>query len=195
MLSSAAVLRHGIWQRRSNEPQPGGISRAFLDLDSGRHPSPPQELIKGSFNGEPSKDLLAWAEQEGVDLITVKTKLAGSEKPVYAFKPLGMKVWRIDNARFDNLQNELSYGGKGKLGEPWNGLIAQVDEKTGTFDDTLTASYLFITKEGVCGAIRNSVAVEYRASARYARSPHRWLALQVHLRTQPERRRAGRWPY
>ena len=97
---------------------------------------------------------MAWAEQEGVDLITVKTKLPGSEKPVYAFKPLGMKVWRIDNARFDNLQNELSYGEKGKLGEPWNGLIAQVDEKTGKFDDTLTASYLFITKEGICGAIQ-----------------------------------------
>ena len=136
-----------------DEPQPGSM-RAFLDMDSGRLPSPPQELLKGAADGVPSKELLAWAEQDGVDLIVVKTKLPGSEKPVYAFKPLGMKVWRIDNDRFDNLQTELSYGKTGPIGKPWNDMIAQIDENTGKFDDTLTASYLFITKEGICGAIR-----------------------------------------
>ena len=140
--------------RSFDESQPGGISWAFLDLDSGRRPSPPPEVVKNSPHGEPSPELLAWAEREGVDLITVKTKLPGGEKPAYAFQPLGMKVWRIDNARFDNLQNELCHGDKNNLGKPWTGLIAQIDEKSGKFDDSLTASYLFITKEGICGALQ-----------------------------------------
>ena len=129
-------------------------SRAFFDLDSGRYPSPPKELIENSRDGEPSKELLAWAEQEGVDLIVVKTKLPGSDRPVYAFQPVGMKVWRIDNARFDRLQNELCYGDKSSFSDVWNGLIAQIDEKSGKFDDKLTASFLFVTKEGICGAIQ-----------------------------------------
>lgn len=137
-----------------DEPYPGKLSKAFRDLDSGRCPVPPPELIKGAFNGEPSQDLLAWAENENVDLITVKTKLPGSELPVYAFKTLGMKVWRIDNALFDNLPNELSKGDKGEFGKTWNGPLAQIDETTGKFDNTLTVSFLFITNEGICGAIR-----------------------------------------
>ena len=132
----------------------GESSQAFLDLDSGRHPSPPEELIKASSNGEPSKDLLTWAEQEGVDLITVKTRLPGSEKPVYAFQPLGMKVWRIDNAVSTIFRTSLLLTRKASSASRGTGLIAQIDEKTGKFDDTLTASYLFITKEGICGAIQ-----------------------------------------
>jgi beta-lactamase regulating signal transducer with metallopeptidase domain len=129
-------------------------SQAFLDFDSGRQPSPPKELVENSPGGEPSKELLVWAEQEGVDLITVRTRLPGSDKPVYAFKPVGMKVWRIDNARFDHLQNELCSGDKSDFPDLWHGPIAQIDEKSGKFDDKLTVSFLFITKEGVCGAIQ-----------------------------------------
>ena len=126
---------------------------AFLDFDSGRQPCPPEELVENSPGGEPSEELLVWAEQEGVDLITVRTRLPGSDKPVCAFKPVGMKVWRIDNARFHNLQNELCSGDKSDFPDLWHGLIAQIDEKSGKFDDRLTVSFLFITKEGICGAI------------------------------------------
>jgi hypothetical protein len=149
---SGGVSNHLI--RSFDESQPGGISRAFLDLDSGRNPSPPQEVITASSNGEPSNELLAWAEREGVDLITVKTKLPGDDKLVYAFKPVGMKVWRIDNDRFNDLQNYLSYGETKDLQKPWNGLMAEVDETTGKFNDKLAVSFLFITKEGTCGAFQ-----------------------------------------
>ena len=127
---------------------------AFLDFDSGRHPNPPKELVENSPGGEPSKELLVWAEQEGVDLITVRTRLPGSDKPVYAFKPVGMKVWRIDNACFDHLQDELCSGDRSDFQDRWHGLIAQIDEKSGKFDDKLTISFLCITKEGICGAIQ-----------------------------------------
>ena len=161
-------------------------SRAFLDFDTGRLPTPPKELVDNSSRGEPSKELLAWADREGVDLITVKTRLPGSDKPVYAFKPVGMKIWRIDNARFDHLDNELRHGNESDFSNPWQGPIAQIDEKSGKFDDKLTASFLFITKEGICGAIQlqsplsqefiPGVPVDDRGGWRYKfiyeRSPH-----------------------
>lgn len=137
-----------------DESQLMGLSEGFLDLDTGRRPSPPQEMVDSSVNGEPSRALLAWAEQEGVDLITMRVKQPDSDKMIYAFKPLGMKVWRIDNDHFENLEKELRYGEKADFARLWDGLIAQIDEKTGKFDEELTVSFLFITKEGVCGAIQ-----------------------------------------
>jgi len=126
---------------------------AFWDLDTGRYPNPPPNLVKTSAAHEPSKQLLAWAEAEGVDLVTVKTK-ASDGKWYYAFKPLGMKVWRIENSRFANLEKELHESRQFLLPAPWEGLLAPVDERTGKYDEKLTVSFLFITKEGTCGALQ-----------------------------------------
>ena len=97
--------------------------------------------------------LLAWAEAEGVNLVTVKIK-ASDGKWYYAFKPLGMKVWRIENSRLANLEKELHESRQLALPAPWQGLLAPIDEKTGMYDDKLTVSFLFITKEGTCGALQ-----------------------------------------
>ena len=129
-------------------------SDGLRDLDSGRYPRPPQELVKNSPGHEPSKELLAWAEQEGVDLINIKITPLGSGKPYYAFLPVGMKVWRIANDRFDDLEKELRKSKTLELPAPWEGPLAQVDEKSGAYDEKLIASFLFITKEGTCGAIQ-----------------------------------------
>ena len=96
---------------------------------------------------------MAWAEREGVDLIHVKIKSPDGEW-FYAFKPLGMKVWRIDNDRFDHLQKELRESKQLTLPAPWEGPLAQVNATSGMHDEKLTVSFLFITKEGSCGAIQ-----------------------------------------
>ncbi|HUT90393.1 MAG TPA: M56 family metallopeptidase, partial [Thermoguttaceae bacterium] len=72
-------------------------SSGFLDLDTGRHPKPPDELVEKSAGHEPSKQLLAWAEREGVDLINVRITPPGSDETFYAFQPVGMTVWRVEN--------------------------------------------------------------------------------------------------
>jgi len=129
--------------------------QGLLDLDSGRLPLAPKVLLQKSPGGEPSQELTDWAKREGVNLIVVKTTTpSDSDKPHYALKPLGMKVWRIDNDRFNNLQNELRYTNRVELPQPWAGNLAQIDEKTGKYDEQLTASFLFITRNGICGALQ-----------------------------------------
>jgi hypothetical protein len=127
----------------------------FLDLDTGRLPNPPKDLVKKSSGHEPSSELLAWAEREGVDLINIKLK-SHDGKWFYAFKPLGMKVWRIENSRFDSVETELRASKPLKLPPSWDGPLAQIDEKSGQYDGKLTATFLFITKEGTCGVLRIS---------------------------------------
>ncbi len=128
-------------------------AEALHDLDTGRYANPPAELIKSSQPNQPSPDLLAWAEREGVDLINIKLK-ASDGKPYYAFQPVGMKVWRIDNARYAHIEDELRTNNKFELPPLWRGPLAQVDERTGEYDEKLTVSFLFITREGTCGAMQ-----------------------------------------
>ena len=129
----------------------------FLDLDTGRRPNPPANLAKNSPGHEPSRDLLAWAEREDVDLINIKIK-SSDGKWFYAFKPLGMKVWRIENSRFDGIETELRESKQLKLPAAWEGPLAQIDEKSGQYDGKLTASFLFITKRRHMRRVANCVA-------------------------------------
>lgn len=136
---------------RSFKERPEG---GFLDLDSGRHPRPSKAIIDASAEDEPSKELLDWAEKEGVDLITLKVKNPGGEGFYHAFWPVGMKVWRIDNDRYDKIEKELRQDKPFELPKPWQGPLALIDEKTGKYEKKSTASYLFITKEGTCGRLQ-----------------------------------------
>ncbi|NLF07236.1 MAG: M56 family metallopeptidase [Pirellulaceae bacterium] len=163
---AASTINHHEFPRGQNVVMDGGVhddnfrtfdrspSNGFRDLDSGRRPSPPKNLVEESTGGVPSKNLLAWAKREGVDLIAVEHTQPDGKKPYIAFIPLGMKVWRIDSDRYDGILEELRADGKLDLPEPWESFIAQTDPKTGAFIADQPAVYLFITAEGVCGVIR-----------------------------------------
>ena len=87
-------------------------------------------------------------------MINVVITPPGSNEEFYAFQPLGMKVWRIENGRYDRIDQELRRGNRLDLPAPWKGPLAQINQEDGTYDDKLTASFLFITREGTCGAIQ-----------------------------------------
>ena len=54
----------------------------------------------------------------------MKFKPQGSEKSYYGLQPLSMKVWRIDNSRYDHLAKELQTVEKFDLPGLWEGPIA-----------------------------------------------------------------------
>ena len=126
-------------------------TQAFLDLDTGRHPCPSQQLLETSKGSKPSMELLKWAEGEGVDLVTVKITPPGSDQSYYAFQPVGMELWRVDESRYDTLVKELRSTEEFDLPAPWAGPVAQIDTASGRHDAKLTAAFLFITREGACG--------------------------------------------
>ena len=124
-----------------------GTIEPCLDLDSGRRPALPENLRKTSLKDSPSPELLAWAEKAGVDLLRIEIRRPGDDEAYYGYKPVGMKVWRIDDTLYRNLANELRKGKKLDLPTPWQGVIASTDDKH-------TACFLFITREGACGAMK-----------------------------------------
>jgi len=127
---------------------------AFLDLDANiRLAAPPKELVATSGPDDPSKELLDWAEKEGIDLIGVQLRSADTDKVYCGAKLLRMRAWRIDDARLDTLLSDLQAEKPLELGPPLDGLLAPTDRETGKLTGE-TATFLFVTREGACGAIK-----------------------------------------
>ena len=129
-------------------------SQGFLDFDTDRHPKPPQAMLEKASEDSPGEELLAWAEKEQVDLVTLVQKTPDGKKSYFAFLPIGMKVWRLDNARYDSLEKELQTSEKFDFPKPWERPLAQIDETSGVYDNQATVSFLFQTKEGTWGVLQ-----------------------------------------
>jgi beta-lactamase regulating signal transducer with metallopeptidase domain/protocatechuate 3,4-dioxygenase beta subunit len=126
----------------------------YLNLDVGRAIPRPEELLNNSPKDHPSPELLAWARQKGVDLLRIEIKRPGDSKTYYGYQPVGMKVWKIDNERLQNLEKELQQNKTLALPPLWEGPISSVDQQEGDIAEEKAATFLFITREGTCGTMR-----------------------------------------
>jgi hypothetical protein len=141
------------WRGYAIKPFHASRGESFLDLDANvRAAAPPKDLVSASPDDEPSNELVDWAEKEGVDLIGVKIRPAGGDKVFYGAKLLGMRAWRIDDASLSTVAGDLQAGKTPDLGQPVEGVLAPIDPTTGELTG-VTATFLFITREGACGVL------------------------------------------
>lgn len=141
------------WRGYTIKPFNSSREESFLDLDANvRAAVPPKELVRASPADEPSQELLDWAEKEEIDLIGVEIQRAGSNKVYYGAKLLGTRAWQIDNSRLSTLLADLQAETPLNLGQPLDGLLMPTDPQTGELTGQ-TATFLFITREGACGAL------------------------------------------
>lgn len=125
------------------------------DLDTGRVPHwpdklPPPEKLEASHETV----LAAWAEREGVDLVGIEYRQPGSERTFRVVKPLGMKVWQIDNARWETIRDELASGKPLAWGRRADDLLLSYDTKARRYLPEEPATFLFITREGARGVLQ-----------------------------------------
>ena len=159
----------------------------YVNLDIGRQPSDPGELLRNSPKDHPSPELLAWAQREGADLLRIEIKRPGDSKTYYGYQPVGMKVWKIDNKRFKNLDKELQKSKKLDLPPLWEGPISSIDRQTGDIDPEEPASFLFITREGACGTIQIRSALVHQFVQGAATTGSCLLEYQYIFQSEPEK--------
>jgi hypothetical protein len=126
----------------------------YLNLDVGPAIPRPDAILKDSPKDHPSPELLAWATQNGVDLLRIEIKRPGDSKTYYGYQPVAMKVWKMDNERLKNLEKELQESKKLELPPLWEGPISSLDEQEGDISEEKPATFLFITRDGTCGTIQ-----------------------------------------
>ncbi|WP_442485078.1 M56 family metallopeptidase [Aeoliella sp. SH292] len=143
--------------------------RCFYDLDTGRQSGWPSHLPQFGKIGLDSPELLAWAREEGFDLVGVSHTPEGEDKPLYCLQPIDVKAWKISEQEHRQLQESITGKSPYPLAKPVELLmprrvIPKPHDRNFSGD-----AFLFLTREGTAGVLRATEQVtETNIQARYS---------------------------
>jgi RNA polymerase sigma factor (sigma-70 family) len=138
-----------------------GAKCVFLDLDTGRSATLPEKFRVAAGKPERLDDIIAWAEEEGYDLMGTEYTPPGGGEPHFVIRGLGLTAWQIDAGRRRNLEEEIKADKPLEMGKQVSGgLLATFDAAAGKYKPEETGLFLFRTREGGFGWI--FVGVEVR---------------------------------
>ena len=123
----------------------GNYGKCFLDLDTGR-----QFDGRNRWQGEPQEEMIAWAKEEGFDLMAVERDDGGATK--YALVPLAAHFWQISRDNGKNIEQFLGKTDAIVLGETGE-LLLDYDAETKTYGDDTQPAFLYETEFGCVGVI------------------------------------------
>ncbi|HEX4608379.1 MAG TPA: sigma-70 family RNA polymerase sigma factor [Urbifossiella sp.] len=143
--------------------EPAGAKGAMCvvrDLDTGRWAALPEKFRPEPGQPEPLDDILAWAAEEGYDIMGTKYSTPGGSGPHYVIRGLGLTAWQIDAGRRKTLATEIKADGPLEMGTQVGGaLLAPFDVATGKHKADETGLFLYRTREGGFGWIFVGVEV------------------------------------
>jgi hypothetical protein len=138
-----------------------GARYVFVDLDTGRSAALPEKFRPAAGQPERLDDIIAWAEDEGYDLMGTEYTPPGGGEPHYVIRGLGLTAWQIDAGRRKTLEAEIKADKPLEMGKQISGgLLAPFDAAAGRYRASETGLFLFRTREGGFGWI--FVGVEVR---------------------------------
>ncbi len=156
----AHTENHTIGAVLSPAAQEGQYTEYFTDLDTGAHPSWPTHIPRdeGRFD---LKQLAAWAEKSGVDLMCM-THRAPDGTETFVLRSFGMRAWEIsgrDLRKFDML---IASGTLPK-GHDVRELLVHFDEESKQTVPDANAAFIYVTREGSMGLIETTDRVTQTA--------------------------------
>jgi len=133
-------------------PQTIRDARTFMDLDTGREIKSPDEVP--TPERKKPDNVAIWAAREGYDLRGIEYRPPGSDKTYYALQGLNLRLWQIDNRRYNTIEGELRGDRAPELGRPAGDLLVDFDPQTGTHHPENEATFLFVTRDGATGVLQ-----------------------------------------
>jgi RNA polymerase sigma factor (sigma-70 family) len=131
-----------------------GAKHVFVDLDTGRAAALPEKFRAEAGKPERLDDIIAWAEEEGYDLMGTEYTPPGGDDPHYVIRGLGLTTWQIDAGRRNTLEDEIKADKPLEMGKQASGrLLAPFDAAAGKYMADETGLFLFRTREGGHGWI------------------------------------------
>jgi hypothetical protein len=133
-------------------PQTIRDARTFMDLDTGREIKSPDEVP--TPERKKPDNVAIWAAREGYDLRGIEYRPPGSDKTYYALQGLNLRLWQIDDRRYNTIEGELRGDRAPELGRPAGDLLMDFDPQTGTYHPENEATFLFVTRDGATGVLQ-----------------------------------------
>lgn len=136
-----------------------GAKYVFLDLDTGRSAGLPERLRSAPGKPERLDDIVAWAAEEGYDLMGTEYTPPGGGEAHYVIRGLGLTAWQIDAGRRETLEAEVKADRPFEMGKQTTGLLVPFDADAGRYRASETGLFLFRTRGGGFGWIFVGVEV------------------------------------
>ena len=133
--------------------QEGQHADHFCDLDTGYEPKWPAHIPRDESKLD-EKELAAWAEKSGVDLMCL-TRRGPDGTETFVLRSFGMKVWEIGPRDLRNIDKIVATGTLPE-GREVGDLLIHFDAVTQRFDPDADAVFLYITREGNRGIIETT---------------------------------------
>ena len=132
----------------------------LYDFDTGRVAALP-ERWRGANKIEGQLDeIVAWAQQEGFDLMGDEYTPPNGERPVFALRPIGLRAWELGSHRWKMQSADITLEALQSEGKLADKLLLHRDEESNTFDPQATATFLYITREGTPGLLFVGIEVQ-----------------------------------
>ncbi len=141
---------HTIGAVLSPAAQEGQYTEYFYDLDTGARPAWPKDIPRDEARFD-LKQIAAWAERSGVDLMCV-THRAPDGTNTFVLRSFGMKAWEIgprELRRFDRLIASRTLPKGHDAGE----LLMHYDDETKRLMPDANGAFVYVTREGSMGLI------------------------------------------
>ncbi len=153
-LGKSAKL-HGEWQGAVLSPpiEENQYGWHFYDLDTGYRPTWPSEIAHTETEAT-SKQILAWAVEQGVDLICI-THREPDGTETFVLKALDMKVHEISTRDLRNIDRLIAAGTLPE-GRAVGELLMHYDEKAMQLVPNCNGAFIFVTREGNMGLIETT---------------------------------------
>jgi hypothetical protein len=132
--------------------------RAFFDLDTSRAAALPEKW-RGGEKLPPLDEILAWAREEGFDLMGTEHEAADGQR-YYALRGVDLKTWELPASRWKLQSNDITVDelrAEGRLGGE---LLFHVEPGSDAPSPQATAPFLFLTREGTPGLLFVGIEVK-----------------------------------
>jgi hypothetical protein len=134
--------------------------RCFIDLDTHREGGWPKSLPPVNEVAVDSPELLAWARQEGFDVMCVTHTPKGETQPLYCLVPLAMHAWQITPNEHRALPDAMAGRQPYPLSRPVKLMVPQRQVKPPYDYEYGGDAFLFVTREGTAGVLRMTAQVD-----------------------------------
>ncbi|MFO1095875.1 MAG: carboxypeptidase regulatory-like domain-containing protein [Planctomycetaceae bacterium] len=132
----------------------------LFDLDTGRGAAVPGQWRR-TIGGEGYGQFVAWASEQGFDLLGHEYVVPGTGRHVYAIRRLSGQFWELPEDAWKRTYDDTTFGELQRSGRPvadhW---LLHRDSQTGDIDPLARATFLFQTNDDTRGIVYVGVEVQ-----------------------------------
>ncbi|GAA4420888.1 carboxypeptidase regulatory-like domain-containing protein [Bremerella cremea] len=124
------------------------LTFVFEDLDTGRRSPLPEKWKKLEDPAAHEEEIVAWATEEGYDLMGTVYQPPADAEGVFAIKLLGGKAWELSRGYWNRIPAKVNWEGLAQQSHPVDDLLLHFDQEKEVIEPKAHAPFMLETSHG-----------------------------------------------